>query len=301
MDQKGSFQLPPEVREAMKQIMDAGGPMALLTKIIQQTVLSFPNSDPSQPKFGMASWFDDIGKRFKNSKKAQLLLDAGWVPYAGISLNGLANDATADDVTKFVETQLRDKWTDARQAMHHTVANSGVDEEALATFVEALDAFEAGHYRSVVRVLFPEIERVARETIYAGSRKDWSIERKEEKRSMNTGLGALRQALMKHLPLGLSTHSDFGISLTQKMDSHLYQWVGTTENELDRYRADPVPNRHASQHGYVIYSSQQNAFNAISMAAFMFEIIMRAHRYLLNNASKAATSIQSSAAKADNP
>ena len=37
-----------------------------------------------------------------------------------------------------------------------------VDDEAKTTFGEALNAHEAGFYRSVCRVLMPEIERVSR-------------------------------------------------------------------------------------------------------------------------------------------
>ena len=92
---------------------------------------------------------------------------------------------------------------------------------------------------------------------------------------------------MGHFPAGLATHANFGFALTQKMDSHLYRYVGSSPEDLASMQADPVPNRHASQHGYITYNSSQNAYNALSMTAFMFDIIMRAHRYLEKNTSQA--------------
>ena len=46
------------------------------------------------------------------------------------------------------------------------------------------------------------------------------------------------------------------------------------------FERDLVPNRHASQHGFVTYSSAQNSINMLAMADFMFHVIMRVHAYL---------------------
>jgi len=100
---------------------------------------------------------------------------------------------------------------------------------------------------------------------------------------------------MRRLPAGLATHADFGFAITQKMDSHLYRHVGSSPEDLAAMQADPVPNRHASQHGYITYSTRQNAYNALSMTAFMFDVIMRAHRYLEKNASHSESAVDTPA------
>lgn len=278
--EKTRFPLSPDLQAAMRRFIELGDLTSQLAKVIQEASVRLPKIDLSHLQFGATSWFDEIGKRFKNNAKAQKLLDAGWVPYAGMPIDQFDSNDPEEDASNFASSLLDGHWDEVRQALLLTVEQSGADDEAIATYVEGLSAFETGHYRSVVRLLFPEIERVARETIYGGSRKDWSFADNAEKRGLNTGLSGLRDALTKHLPAGLATHADFGFALTEKMDAHLYRYVGSDDDSLTVCRADPVPNRHASQHGYVIYASRQNAFNALSMSAFMFDVVMRVSRYL---------------------
>ncbi len=276
----------PDLRNALKWFIEAGDLTAQLSRMMSEARLRLPTIDFSQLQLGTSALFEELGRRFSNTDRAQRLLDAGWVPYAGMPIDDLSDDASPTDIRAFMGAFLEQGWNDVRNCLEGTVASSNVDAEAAATFNEALNAFEGGHYRCVVRVLFPEIERVARETIYRGSRKEWSFDRRKEKGSGNTGLGSLRDALMRRLPAGLATHADFGFAITQKMDSHLYRHVGSSPEDLAAMQADPVPNRHASQHGYITYSTRQNAYNALSMTAFMFDVIMRAHRYLEKNASQ---------------
>jgi hypothetical protein len=227
--------------------------------------------------------FQSISKLFANSEKAQKVLDSGWVPYAGMPLELLPNDATIQEAGIFAQNIIDNDWLEVRACLIDTVRKSGVDQEAIDTFEEALEAFQCGHYRSVVRVLFPEIERIARENVYGGSRHDRPSRQHPKKKRMNTNMHGLREALMEELPAGLALHSNLGFALTMKMHEHLYEWVGADEESLAKFRDDPVPNRHASQHGFVSYSSRQNAFNALSMTAFMFDCVMRTSRYLVQN------------------
>lgn len=285
----------PDLQAAIKCFVEMGDLTAQLSKMMSEARLRLPTLDFSRLQLGTSALFEELGRRFSNTDRAQRLLDAGWVPYAGMPIEDLPDEATTADIQAFMQTLIEREWTEVRNSLMDTVNSTNVDEEAAATFEEALDGFENGHYRSVVRVLFPEIERVARETIYGGSRKEWSFDRRKEKGSGNTGLGTLRDALMRRLPAGLATHADFGFALTQKMDGHLYRYVGSAPEDLASMQADPVPNRHASQHGYITYSSSQNAYNALSMTAFMFDVIMRAHRYLEKNASQSGSAGNSSA------
>ncbi|WP_288115490.1 hypothetical protein [Novosphingobium sp.] len=268
----------------MKRFIEVGDLTGQIAQAMRNVSESLKVVDLADFQRRTSNIFQEIGRHFKNTERAQKILDAGWVPYAGMPIDDLPEQATADQVDIFMNSLIGDRWVEVRNCLANTVAMSKVDEEAVVTFDEALSAFENGHYRSVVRVLFPEIERVARDTVYGGSRKDWSIDERKETRRLNTGLGALRESLMQHLPAGLGVYADFGFALTQKMDSHLYRYVESTPEDLAALQADPVPNRHASQHGYVTYSTAQNAYNALSMTAFMFDTILRVDGYLRRKA-----------------
>ena len=214
---------------------------------------------------------------FKDNEKADAIQAPGWIPHPTVPISDIAADMAAADINAILAEHYRANWSAVRETMSNSVNATAIDAEAKATFEEALAAHEAGLYRSVVRVLFPEIERVARETVYGGSRKEfWG----KKKGRNNAGLSDLREALMSKLPVGVSLGSPFALSLVQKLYEHLYTYVPEDPAGLAVFASDPVPNRHASQHGYVTYSSAQNSINMLAMADFMFHVIMRAHAYL---------------------
>ena len=57
-----------------------------------------------------------------------------------------------------------------------------------------------------------------------------------------------------------------------KVTYGLFQKV-PSEEDRDRLKQDPVPNRHAAIHGLVVYSSPQNSLNAIFIADYIFRIV----------------------------
>lgn len=182
------------------------------------------------------------------------------------------------DIAAILTEHYRANWSTVRETMSKSVAATAIDAEAKATFEEALAAHEAGLYRSVVRVLFPEIERVARETVYGGSRKE--LVGKDAGRKNNAELRDFREAVMSKLPAGVALATLFALPLVEKLYEHFYTYVPENAAGLAVFESDPVPNRHASQHGFVTYSSAQNSINMLAMADFMFHIIMRVHAYL---------------------
>lgn len=221
-----------------------------------------------------------FAEAFKDGEKADAIQAAGWIPHPTIPLADIQADMTPAQIDAILSEHYRVNWSTVRETMSKSVAATGIDAEAKATFEEALAAHEAGLYRSVVRVLFPEIERVARETVYGGSSKE--LVGKGAGRKNNAGLRDLREALMSKLPVGVALGTPFALTLVQKMYEHLYIYVPEDAAGLAVFERDPVPNRHASQHGFVTYSSAQNSINMLAMADFMFHVIMRVHAYLEN-------------------
>jgi hypothetical protein len=220
---------------------------------------------------------DELSKAFRDLDKAEAAFKAGWVPFPGMPIEQFDENTPVYKIHSLLEQYTSDEWPNIKARLWESVKSSDVDDEALATYNEALQAHDAGLFRCVVRVLFPEIERVARETVYGGER----YEKHENGRtSLNTSLRNFRKAIRKSLPVGIVTNIKFALALIEKMHEHLYDKVGKDEASLERFRTDPVPNRHASQHGYVIYSSRQNSLNTLAMTDFMFRIIMRTNAYM---------------------
>ena len=100
---------------------------------------------------------------------ADSLLKRGWVPNHTTPFD-LVAECGADDVR--LQTSLlahyTDNWCEVRVQLETRLASYDIDDEAKATFREALDAYEAGFYRSVSRLLFPEFERVFRAALFDG-------------------------------------------------------------------------------------------------------------------------------------
>jgi hypothetical protein len=66
--------------------------------------------------------------------------------------------------------------------------------------------------------------------------------------------------------------TDYGYALYIKLEKHLYKTVRRPD-EIAEAVADAVPNRHASLHGIVTYSTMQNSLNALIMTDFVFHLI----------------------------
>jgi hypothetical protein len=114
-----------------------------------------------------------------------------------------------------------------------------------------------GHFRSVVRLLFPEIERIA------GTLTDFAKAKKPDK---------VLQELAGELSLSdIEPHGYSGFALFQRLVDHLYVPVYTAE-ERQRMEADHVPNRHAALHGVVIYRSFKNSLNTLIMTDYVFQV-----------------------------
>ncbi|MNY00963.1 hypothetical protein D3C86_1334740 [compost metagenome] len=102
-------------------------------------------------------------------------------------------------------------------------------------------------------MLFPEIERLVRPDLIPAP---------------DAGLRGVRIASDQ---LGLSNLHRSGFLSLRLYDTftrHMYARA-KTEEERARILADPVPNRHASLHGIVVYNSVQSSINALIMAEFV--------------------------------
>ena len=217
-----------------------------------------------------------VGRGLARLDTAENLLEQGWVPNHTTPFDLVAE--CGDDSARLQTSLLyyyTDNWVEVRTQLESQTPSYGIDDEAKATFREALDNHEAGRYRSVSRVLFPEFDRVFRAELFDGRTGQISFNNfVDELTGENANLG-----------LG-----DFLISGIQDMVLFDYLTKGgksaapglavdvRNETDLERAKRSPIPTRHAVVHGLVAYSSPQSSLNAIFIADYVFSVLSVAQR-----------------------
>lgn len=209
---------------------------------------------------------------------SEVLRKAGWIPHYTTPFDLIAEIGEDPDA---VRNQLLhyygSNWKEVRPTIEARLADYQIDEEAKATMREALDAHEAGLYRCVCRVLFPEIERVFRTKLFDGQIGHISYERlirklvDDEEKSLGDFMseGLYELDIFGHLTKHLRDEDE---SESSKWVYGVFQRVGN-EEDRERLKQYPVPNRHAAIHGFVTYDSPQNSLSAIFIADYMFRIL----------------------------
>ena len=194
-------------------------------------------------------------------RKAQVLDEAGWLPHYTTPLDRVEECVGDQEAVRMLLCQYyRERWPEVRREIEARLIGYRVDDEAKATFGEALTAHEAAQYRSVCRLLMPEIERVARKELH-GDRAEQITSQK-----------VLRELAAKLPVSAVKPRGFIGLNLFRRLSNHLYEHVSDEETR-QRLAHDPVPNRHAAVHGLVVYSSMQNSLNALFMTDYIFQLI----------------------------
>lgn len=197
----------------------------------------------------------------KLQRHNDVLDKSGWLPHHSTPF-GVVDDCDTDSeaLRRRLLHFYEERWSEVRQEIELRLAGYELDDEAKATFGEALDAHESRLYRCVCRVLPPEIERVARIELH---------DQKGRKKSSQPELGKVARTL----PVSSIKPRGFrGLNLLGRLENHLYKKV-RPDKDLYRFEQDPVPNRHAALHGLVVYSSPQNSLNSIFMTEYIFQVI----------------------------
>ena len=192
--------------------------------------------------------------------------EAGWLPHITTPLSALRNPEIAA-LSRAIEKHYRDNWSEVKAQFIDQLHAYTIDDEAKATFHEALLTHEQRCYRATVRLLFPEIERVIAVELRNVTRQ---YRKRKKTKAKDTGRETLLH-LAGQLPLG--DHGDpLALRLFFKLSDHIYN-DRTSAHILSR---DPVPNRHAAMHGFVSYSMAQNSINTLIMADYVFRLVTAA-------------------------
>ena len=184
----------------------------------------------------------------------------GWLPYHSVPIQFVEE---SDGNTPLLERRLsafyEANWDYIRQDIESRLETYRVSEEARATFREALSAHEMGHYRCVCRVLFPEIDRAFRTHFFDDQAGSISSRKMIEKL---TNHGSLEDFMPREV---------YGWILFGRLVEHLYETVDDGNRKM--FERDFVPNRHASLHGLVPYSTHKHSVNMVIMADYIFQIL----------------------------
>ena len=235
-----------------------------------------------------------FAQEIERGRIAENLLKQGWVPNFATPFD-MVDECGDDGAT--LRTSLLDyytiNWDAVRTQLESRLSSYIIDDEAKATFREALDAHEAGFYRAVSRLLFPEFERVFRAALFDGHAGqipygNFMETLFSDEEADNLGLGDFLIAgfqdivLFKYVTESIRkprTTSDDPSGAASEYVPGLAVHVDKTNIALARQ--SPIPTRHAVVHGLVTYSSKQSSLNAIFIADYVFSILSVDQRHRL--------------------
>ena len=220
---------------------------------------------PLQPFIqAMAQISQAIAPYIKGFVRYEKFIDSvratGWLPYHTLSID-YVEKCVEDTVLleNHISSFYKNTWNNVRQDIESRLSQYHISEETKETFCEALSAHEIGHFRCVCCVLFPTIEREFRRHFFEDSAR--SINSKTMLKKL-TNRGELEDFLPREA---------YGWILFELLIEHLYEQVG--DDNRQEYQKDYVPNRHASLHGLLPYSSHKHSINMIIMADYVFQVL----------------------------
>jgi hypothetical protein len=218
------------------------------------------------PRFGeilnnLTKVMEPLARLSAEFKKHDRIEQQGWLVHRTTPI-GLLHDSGVDDaeISDHIEAHYRQNWHSIRKDFTISIESYAIDHEAKDTFLEALDAHEAGLFRLVPRGIFPEIERVVRIEIHGGSMDKMASLGGLRKEAEELGIGEFAEDVIR------------GVMFYKKFDEYVYA-NATTPEMIAKIAVDPMPNRHATVHGYASYRSFQNSINALCFADYLFRLV----------------------------
>ena len=208
----------------------------------------------------------------------EVLGRAGWLPHYTTPFDDLVKHGMDIETVQNVLAGYYDRnWQNVRSRIEIQLLDHKIDAEAKATFREAMDAHEAGLYRCVCRVLFPEIERVLRKEISNNPIGRMSFNKMIKNLTAGRSIHTFTPAAIYELQMArhltkMRRTNEKDISDNDRRIFGLFQ-SAFTEEDRNRLIEDPIPNRNAAVHGLVVYSSPQNSLNMIFATEYVFRVI----------------------------
>jgi hypothetical protein len=227
--------------------------MAEAAKRIEALV---PKPTPEQIRL-----FEQVARADRRKNALERL---GLLPHPSTPFTLLDGDDGDEVLRARIEQHYRDNWEKISQGVQERAQAFDVDREAKAALAEALAVHGNGHYRSVCRLLLPEIERVARVELLGNDAGTLKVDKV-------IGGAALDLSISQTNPPGL-----YALGLYERLTEHLYVHVGI--DNRGKFELDPIPNRHAAIHGLIVYNSFWHSLNSIFMTDYAFQVVSAVKR-----------------------
>ena len=253
--------------------------------------------------------FADVARHvsvvFARCDSAERLMERGWMPHRTTPFELATNHL--DDIEALRRVLLayyNENWREVRSRIEVRLSTYSIDDEAKATFREALGAHEIGYYQSVCRLLFPEIERLFRGALFGGRAGNirheefvkrlagWERDGRFEEGEPNDGslfledflTGGIHEfSVFEYLTGGLKERGEIKGPRTSRTGEYRPSlFANISDANIEAARGCPIPTRHAVVHGLVNYSTPQSSLNAIFIADYIFSVISRLDRDAAN-------------------
>ena len=192
-------------------------------------------------------------------REAARVEEAGWFPHSTFPRHLLSSTDGDSSVDEAVLNYYQEHWATVKQEIEQELSACNVDSDAKEMLREALIAHEHSLHRLVPPSLFPAIERAVRDCLCGN--KLGNIEVNEQ-----------LEDSIADMPLSMLPGGALGFVGFTLLSHHLYENV-YTDAARNRFEDASVPNRHATVHGLVTYSSEKSSLNAIFIAIYVFIVL----------------------------
>lgn len=246
-------------RSALNGLQTYASDLDALRRAVSSIADNYRNSIESVRRLVEPTRFSS--RHFQVAEEQMQLLDAaGLLPHYTTPFNLLKHKPTGDgeSLAQSLEKYYLDNWKQTRSAILLRLRRYSVDDESKAVVREALTLHRQRRFRSVVRMLFPEIERIARNELLNNDLKAAAL------RKLMKVAGSLTPAETE--PRGY-----YGWRLYTRLTEHIYS-PARSVRQVSKLARDHVPNRHAAIHGLVSYSSHRNSLNTLIMADYVLQM-----------------------------
>ncbi len=240
-------------------LMEAAGGVFQIRKAMLQPV--FRDLEPILERLGelIEAAGPHVEKLVRHQRIEKQFSSSGWLPYYSELVERVEEHrGDAISLDRMISAYYREHWTEIREDIEGRMGMYEIDGEANETLQEVFSAHESGNYRSVCRTLFPEMERLI-------------------KRNFFNDVGRIRtgemiKKLAEHLAEDniLSRQALCLVTIGHHVE-HMYTHVD--DDNRVRFEQSAIPNRHATLHGLVSYSTHKHSMNMIIMADYLFQLL----------------------------
>ena len=229
--------------------MDAAGGVFQIWKSTLQPV--FQDLEPILKRLGelIEAAGPHVEKLIRHQRIEKQFSNSGWLPYYSELIERVeGHEGDAISLDRMISAYYRGHWTEIRREIEGRMETCEIDEEAIETLQEAFAAHESENYRSVCRLLLPEMGRSIRRNFFDDTGR---IKTAEMTRTLAEYLA--EDEILSRQVLCLVTIG--------RHAQHMYAQVD--DDNRDQFEQNAIPNRHATVHGLVSYSTHKHSMNMI--------------------------------------